>query len=570
MQKIKRIIFSEWGFFFIVLLIATAISIYPTLYEYFRRSKIPPDRSFELVYGFVWDFHVYLSKMLQGAQGGWLVFERYTSEIHNPSLLQIFYLFLGKIGCWFSFSTITSYHIFRVVFGLLWFLAGFLFIKISFPNRPLLRKLAFLLFVFCGNFPKLVNDPNSYGFLFLGQKFELHMSGWTHLFPSDRVTFVPHWNAGHLFTALTLLCLFKWYRLFSSGSRKSWIWGITAGACGLLSGFILPPTLIISLVIFGLFSIKINIDCLLQKRNLKQFYLSYLSVLPFWVLSAIPLIYNLWVTSFYPWKALVEGDMYITRMQFPYVEYLWGLGVTSVLGILGMILAFLIKKERLIFSGLWVFGSFLLIIVFDKLIVWHNQTRFVQVGIELPLAILTVFFLDSLFSSFKRFRDLLLIISTIILLLPSVLSWVIVIKGNNDFVDQKMNGTYPSISMGPYVVYPSSDVMKAIEYLDKNMDTNSVSFSGPAFGNYLGAYSNKTSYIGHGAQTVSYYNEKYPTTERFYKGQISEEEIINVFKKHRVGFIIYGPEEKGFGEAVLKYKFLKPVFKSNEITIYKY
>lgn len=563
MKRVKEFISSEWGFVFIVIFIALGISIYPTLWEYWNRGNIFPDRVFELIYSYTWDFHAYLSKILQGKEGGLLVYERFTSEPHAPSLLQIFYLMLGKIGGWFSFSGVTSYHVGRVAFGILWAIAGYLLIKFCFPKRLLLRKLSFLLFVFSGNFPKIVSDPNGYGFPFLGQKLEIYLPGWSHLYPSDRITFVPHWNAGHLLTVLTLLALWKWF------SEKKFKWGIIAGVLGMAGGFILPPTLIISQVVFAFFSVYIFVDHVLKKRNIVEFIYSYLTVVPFWIFSAVSLIYNLWVTSFYPWKSLVDTDVIMNRIIFPWNAYLWGMGLTFPIGIIGALIALVFKREKLAPAFLWIFSTLLLIFVFDKFLVWNNQTRFVQVGIELPLAITTVFFLDFIFSFFKKLRTTLLTISVILILLPSVLTWAIATRGHIDFLKQKMLGSYPDISMGPYVVYPIRDVVSAISWVSENVGKNEVVFSGPAFGNYVGAYTNKTVYIGHMAQTVNYLTEKYPNAEKFYKGQLTEAEIKNIFKKHRIGFVVYGPEEKTWGEAVKSYKFLKKVWGSGVVEIYK-
>lgn len=566
MKRIKKLVLSEAGFVALIIFLAVGISFWPTVYEYLNRGRIFPDREFELVYGFIWDFHAYLSKMIQGARGGWLVFEKFTTEAHQPSLLQIFYLLLGKVGAIFGQSTVFSYHFFRIFFGMLWFIGGYFFIKYCFPQNKLLTKLTFLLFVFSGNIPKLLADQAGYGYMFLGQKWELYLSGWSHMLPSTRPTFVPHWNAGHLGTALTLIFLGKW--LGETNLKKRYWWVLLAGLSALASGFILPPTLIISQVVFGLYTIYKITACLVKKQDWKTFLRQYKSTMVFWILSAIPLVYNLWITRIYPWKALVEGDMNITRYAFNYTEYLMGLGITSYIGLLGGFLVILMKKERLYFASLWTWGTFILILLFDKFLVWHNQTRFVQVGVELPLAILTVYLLNFLFSFWKRWRSSLLTISVIILLLPMILVWSIGNTNGIDFTNQKILGLYPTMMMGPFVVYPSRDVWEALKFLDHERNAKNV-FSGSAFGNYLGAYTGKFAYIGHGAQTVFYYQEKLPNVERFYKGEMKNKEALDIFKKHKIGYVVFGPEEKTWGEAALKYDFLQPIFEKKEIVVFK-
>lgn len=566
MERAKKIIFSERGLAVFIIFLSSAISFWPTIFEYLNRGKIFPDREFELVYGFIWDFHVYLSKMIQGARGGWLVFEKFTTEPHDPSLLQIFYLLLGKIGALSGFSLIFTYHFSRILFGVLWFWGGYLFIKFCFVQSQTLRKLAFLLFVFSGNIPKLVTDQAGYGLMFLGKKWELYLAGWSHMNPVTRPAFVPHWNAGHFLTAMTLIFLYKWQKEANAGRKIRM--AIIAGIFGLLSGFILPPTLIISLVILSLGLLFNIINSIFSGKGMGKFWINLATSLPFYFLSLIPLMYNVWITQFYPWKALVEGDMLITRYSFNYPEYIWGLGSTGVLGILGALLVLLTKNTKLHFASFWVLGTFGLIILFDKFLVWHNQTRFVQVGIELPLAILTVYFLNYFLIFVKKWRNSILTTVVIFLLLPMVLVWTIGTSLQIDFIKQKLLGAYPAMMMGPFVVYPSGDIWEALKFLDQEKDQKNV-FSGPAFGNYLGAYTGKFAYIGHGAQTVAYYQEKLPNVEKFYKGKMTTEEIEAVFNKHRIGYVVFGPEEKSWGDKLPNNDMLEPVFQKKEMTIYK-
>src|SRR3989338_5067481 len=197
MKTFLKIFKSENFFALLVLLIGISLSLSPMFYELSRRDEIFSDRQFVLVYNFAPDYNAYLSKIIQGIQGRWSVVEYFTSEAHRGSLLQIFYLSIGKIGSLFSSNPEFSYHLGRILFGAGWIWIGWLFIKFSFVSK-FYRKIAFLFFVFGGNLPRLVDDQTGYGFLLLGKKWEQTLVGWSNLDPVRRMTFIPHWNAGHV------------------------------------------------------------------------------------------------------------------------------------------------------------------------------------------------------------------------------------------------------------------------------------------------------------------------------------------------------------------------------------
>lgn len=561
MGKIKKFLTSDVFFVVLVCSLALFISFYPSIYEIQNAFRAFPDRYFILVHNFAADYHAYLSKIIQGLQGHWLVREYFTSEAHQGSLLQIFYLLLGQAGRIFSANAEQVYHASRLIFGLGWLLAGWWFIKFSFANK-LYRKIAFLIFVFVANWPKIVTSPNGYGFPFLGQKWETTLVGWSNLDIVKRITFVPHWNAGHILTVASLLLFVKFLK------SKKYRDLVLSGVVGLIAGFVLPPTLIIVYVILGLW-VVCEIIKFWGTRSVATHLSLFIGLFVYFIFTFPSLLYNLWVTQFYPWKALVETDLYVNKIVFPYWNYLIGLGPTAFLGLAAIPLVFLLKKEKLYWSAFWVLGMFLLIFVFDKFIIWHNQTRFIEVGPELPLAVLSVVTLSSLAQFFGKIKRVILIFFTILLFFPSIFLMIVSVKAQTDFIDHKLAANYPSLSFGNYVVYPTRDFMEGVFFLAKNTTEKEVILSGPTSGNHIAAYAGRFVYIGHGSQTVRFYEEKLPAVTRFYSGQMADKEAKKFLQDNRVTDVFFGPEEKQWGDWVRKKPFLELVYINGEVRIYK-
>ncbi len=608
MKKARDFLLSEMGFVIAVVVIGMFLSLYPMFYELARRNDIFPDRQFVLVYNFAPDYNAYLSKITQGIQGHFLVREYFTSEAHLPSLLQVFYVLLGRIGGLFSPNPEVAYHLGRIGFGLGWILAGWFFIKFTFANK-LYRKLAFLLFVFGGNFPKIVPDQAGYGFAFLGQKWEQSMVGWSNLDPVRRMTFIPHWNAGHVMTVLSLLCLIKFLSHLSSLSnlRNLKYLGLSI-VFGIFAGLILPPTLIIVYLILGFWFLYYIFPNLLRsavqffpgskfassgecdsskivqpprKLAMKNLYprhlLCYLSenkhllicLFTYLLITFTTLVYNLWITQIYPWKALVETDLYVNKIVFPYWNYLVALGPVGFLGLAGAILVLFLHKEKYLWSSFWVLGMFVLIIFFDKAINWHDQTRFLEVGPELPLSILTVVLMSFIFGIFGKYRNSIMIFFTCLMMVMAGFLSVISIKAQNDFIDHKILGSYPPLSFGNYVVYPVKSVVEAINWLKINAHENDVILSGTTTGNHIPPYAGKYVYVGHGSQTVRYYPEKLPRAIEYYQGKINEENSLDFLRKNRITYVFYGPEEKTLGDYPVKAGYLMKAYEKKDVTIYK-
>ena len=86
-----------WGLIITLFILA---SLVPTFYEISRAQDLHPDRYFELVHNFYTDYNFYLSRIREGREGAWTATEKYTSEPHKGSYIQVFYVWMGEVSAW--------------------------------------------------------------------------------------------------------------------------------------------------------------------------------------------------------------------------------------------------------------------------------------------------------------------------------------------------------------------------------------------------------------------------------------------------------------------------------------
>lgn len=560
MRFIKKLLSSEelWVVFVIVFSVGITLNLFFS--EVISVRKLSPDRFATFEHNFLPDFNAYLSKMTQGGKGQVLVHERFTSEPHEPSLLQIFYLILGKITIGImGLRADFAYHFSRFVLAVIRLFAAYYFILAIMPGREkkLLRFLAFFLFAFSGNFPLKITNPAEFGVPLFGAKYRMVFDQWSNLDPLIRLSYLPHWMAGQSAIMIGLAMMVK-----QGESLKK---AIGIGLIGMVGGFILPSVPLIMIPVWW-------IAAIFKRENLK-------SVVAGSIIMAIPLVYIKWVTGFLPWSALAASDAGVT-MKFPWESYIKALGTTGILGIIGglfvLIMGIVKRREKapqVLTALLWVGVTFFSIWVFDTFL-HYDQRRFVQVGVELPLSILTVFLLDIVVGAFlkiirlNKLKGAVLLMTTVLLLIPSFIVWYISYQSRLVFVRERINAAYPLVSVTPYVVYQPKDWMEGVFWLSKNTTADDVVFCDYVAGNYIAAYAGSRVYVGHGGQTVNYLS-KLRKVKDFYSGNMSEDDAKLFLMKSYAKYIFAGPQEMDYGGGFLKYKFIRVVYKGKTTIIFR-
>lgn len=532
------------------MLVGMGLSLWPTVYEIKHSREIPTEKIFLLEHNFVPDYNNYLSRMLQGAQGQWRVYEKFTNEFHKPSLLQVFYLWLGKLGGNLGMSMPVAYLIFgRVVLGVFRLLAAYWFIRLTFPKNKWAGVISLALFVFGSGMPK-----------FTKSELDVYLSGWSQLAALNRLAFLPHWMFGQ---GGMILILGLWWivaRRFKILQFIILLILILGVGLALPAGLVMVDTLLLGWLFFMLvFGIT------LRRLPFKEAKRSVILALVIMVVSIIPLGYIKATTAIDPWKAMViENQRY--RMEFPFGEYFLALGPIAIMGSVGLVyfLTFGMRKMDLgMISGIWIVASWGLLFAVDR-IFGYDQLRFVQTGIELPLSIMCTYLILGVLKWSREVCGALLAMVFVLSLASNYVSW----RKNVDFVKAKINGNYPEIPMNNYFVYPEKNWMEAIYWLRDHTLTHDVVLTGPSAGNYIPAYAGNFVYLGHGGQTVNYLGKRAIIPD-FYSGKMGEETGKAWIKQNNIKWVFYGPEERQWGDGVAQYSFLSQTFKTGNTVLYE-
>src|SRR3989338_10832056 len=93
------------------------------LISHIRRA--PEGRTFALIHNNVQDFFFYQSLMNEGANGSWLTYDPYTTEPHQSSAIFSYFLWLGKLSKIVGISYAVTYHLVRIVLGILFLASSF-------------------------------------------------------------------------------------------------------------------------------------------------------------------------------------------------------------------------------------------------------------------------------------------------------------------------------------------------------------------------------------------------------------------------------------------------------------
>ncbi len=623
-------------------------SLLPMFYELSRANDLQPNRYFELVHNFPTDFNFYLSRIRQGLEGHLTVVEKYTSEPHQGSFLHVFYLAMGWVGRWVRVPwhrTSDIYHVARAILGLTLLIMVAEFCKKSFlpskksaaevanenldpssvslagawhavidrssrsqseagqnfvrsPRRihavfriyPL-SIIAFVLAVTASTYPKLVSVVDTQvvsaalGNIW-GWRIGGYMAWWSVMDSLQRITFIPHLVAGQALIVFFMMALGDRATMSRPGN---WMF---LGILMFLLGIIFPPgylfvaTAAVVLVIIECIYDLPSMGKSLLPRFIGQTVISRAVV----VLMGVPsLLYLVLMTSFYPWKRLVEFDI-LHPLPFDYIEYIKAVGPVLPLGLLGIFVALRHRDRSMLPSVAWV-GAWIVLLVVFKFIPQQSPLRFSEMIPHVPLAILAVWFFYNGYNRYKRSILLVLPIGLVALGLAHMYSSFL---WQRDFVDHKIRASFPLVPTGSFVMYPLKDFVSAIRYIQDSTTRDTVVLSETGAGNYIPVYSGNTVYVGHD-NTVAAEEKKVLVTE-FFRGRMNARDAYGWIQKEGIGVVFFGPQEqedgllarldpprndlvetgsaKRVGEAgglsdILKvYPFLKEVYKNTYVTVY--
>lgn len=535
-------------------------SYIPNLYEASVVGIMPQDRI--MLWGehvYTYDYNVYLSKMLQGAEGRWSVVDKYDNHPHDKGVfLQMLYLLSGKAGDLIHLAPPLMFHLLRTILSFLWILM-IIYLNIFFLKKPKWFTIGVFLSLLAASFPIFYQFE---GTTWIGS----YMSWWTELDVLKRISYLPHYTLNYLIVALLSLLLYKVSEKRSKlESLKSKHFILMVGIL-FCSFFIHPAGSILFFISWFLFQF---ISFIWQPKQ----YLSHLPIVIIqtvilFVAALIPLFYIREVTATYPWKSLTDFDTY-NRIGVNVKEYIMALGPIFFTGVIGLILVLIKKERRLLSLVTWVLAAFVGIYIFKKFPL-QSELRFVQTANHIPLAILSVYFFKTVYGRFKN--RLVLFVILVVLVLCAALGLAqsyFSVKAQNDFIEQRAIAGQPLVPYPPQVMYPLKDFSNAIGWLGENTKDEEIVLSQVTAGNYIPAYAGNFVYLGHNPETPLY-GDRNNSVNAFFSGTMIEMDARAFLQRENISYVFYGPQEKEKTQSdITKYPFLKVRFDSPYVTIFQ-
>jgi hypothetical protein len=529
-----------------VILFFVLFSLVPMFYEISRAGDLHPDRYFELVHNFYTDYNFYLSRIRQGREGAWTVHEKYTSEPHEGSYIQIMYLLMGRVSEWVRVPWPNSgdtYHVARIV------LAATLLFVMSYAAKSAFKRfrwriIAFLLAVTAASWPILVYHANEW-------RFGGYMPWWTIMDSLIRITFVPHMLAGQALIIFLLLALSDTGTMHRPGN---WIF---LGLLAFVLGVIFPPGLLFVFAAYGIFAL---FDGLSPAKLIGPAIVV--------LISSPSLLYLSLALRVYPWKRLVDFAM-LHPQPFQLWDYILAVGPLLLLGVIGGIWAIWKREKRFYIFVAWVLAWAALIIAFGY-IPQESPLRFTEMMPQVPLAILTVYLLSNLSNLGNLWRKTIITLSALFILM-GIAQMYSYWRWQKEFLDQKILATQPLVPTGSTVMYPLKDMVGTMIWIQDHTSRDTVILSETTAGNYMPVYSGNTVYVGH-AGTVNT-EQKEQIVNAFFGGRMNSARAKDFLTANNLHYIFFGPQESGDGglsDLSSAYPFLKQTYQQGFFRIYQW
>ncbi len=547
---------------FLLSFLFVIFSFGPSIVEITKKNNLPPWREFVLEHNYMFDYNFYLSRIRQGQEGKFTVVEKYYSEPHQGSLIQVVYLWAGKVGGIFHLDPPTIYHLMRLVFGFLFLFSVGYFVQTFFTGWWAI--LAFLFIVTAGSYPIPI--------WFAGfPRFGTYMGWWSVVDSLQRITFIPHILMGQL--------AFLWFVIIFSKKQKAsiqgWVgWGIT----GFVSGIIFPPVLIMAYAFFFVISLVEFVYLLIthaqerKERTLHWLYENVSHRIIFTLLSFPSLVYFNLMFKVMPWSALALFDIQ-HRMGIPYAEYYNALGIMLPLGFIGAFIA-IVKMDKKYFSVVsWIAMIFLLFRIFEN-VPEQSPLRFTEGAIHIPLGILATLLCMSIVHFLKSKKNA--VSKTLLVTTYGLITFIIIIGIGvmlsslawlSDQVKWKQLASWP-VPIGAQLAYPLKDFMQGVYFIRDHTNKNSVILGYITAGNFIPAYAGQYTYIGHANTPDEDGKEK--IAAQFFKGEMGTSGM-KFLKDNHVSYVFFGPQEKEIGllqDLQSAYPYLTPIYANTSVVIY--
>ncbi len=466
------------------------------------------------------DGYSYFAKMQQGNAGDFTFQLPYASQPNKEIYIFTLYILMGHLSRILGLTIPITYHILRIAIAILFFFSlGPLFDKF-FPNDNAFYKGAFISILFGGGLGWIY-------FLF----GDLPLDFWV----SEAFVFLSAFSNPHFI--LTFLCLSLLLNLLLSEN-----YGFKPLIGYFVIGLILVNISPFAAVVFGFVMIT---NLFMTRKNFSKKFITTLSFgLPVVFIGA----YQYFTIKSDPILSIWNSQNVTTTPTIP--NLFFGLSPLLIGSIILLLLIF--NKKIVISKPVILLLSWIIFSIVMGYFPFNLQRRFL-VGIYLPLSI-TFWYLFSAYATEKG--------KTISKLLPIFIIVISVISNLIIFA-----GSLSALNNQDPIFFIKSDVIQAIDWMDANIEQNSVILSTektgleiPALGNYRVVY-------GHPFESLNA-EATQQIIDNFWENQLTEEIAINLLKVHNVDYIFceFIKSSQECPEVTNNYKIL---YKNGNVTIFQ-
>ncbi len=470
------------------------------------------------------DGATYLSKMLQGYEGDWLIHFQHTSEPHNAMMLQILYPFLGQLSRVVSIPPIALFHAARVVASLIMYMALYHFAATIWPRRRSRRIFFILVSVGSG-------------------------LGWLYAILSGDVGGVPDLAIPEIFPfysslvnvhfPLTIACLslvssvvVVTFRPGCKDDPSISNGGLLLGLLSFLLSLLYPQ----SLLPIGVATTLIVGFRTFRARQIVMRDIRWLLLL---LLPALPLaVYYVALVNYNP--AAAEWNRQNITLSPSIIVFLIGLGIPLLIALPGILRSLKrFEPDGDQFMIVW------LIVIFVALYLPTNAQRRFSVGLMIPIAFFATRALEGYWFSYfnRRWRYRLLVA-----VVPAMtMSYILVLMGNL------------TINSGPFL---QRDYAVAFEWLKQEATPNDVVLAAPDVSAWVPSWTGARVVYGHPFETLNVAVKEKQVLD-WYAGT----NCAGVIAQYSVRYVIVGPQERSLGTDACT-SDLNTVFEYNSVTIY--
>lgn len=513
---------------------------------FLAESKTPPGRKFCGQVAYTEDQKMYFSFIRQAYDGKWAFNNRLTNRKNGDVFVNLQFLLVGRLMNIFHLSENAVYQLWRFL-GALCLFGGFAFLASLFEFSNRRWFLALCIFGFGGGFGIFPAAAGAAHLLSKPLVRTLSPDLWSGLHPFQQILANPHFSLPHG------IMLIGFAVFLLAENRRKVPYYYLSGLIFFLNGFFRPYDLITVAVIFPCYACIASIGNRFDLTRIGERMVPALMILP-------ALGYHIWLFKFNPafkyWS--LQGHN-IASLPAPW----WHFAGFGLAGFLAIIRILKIKKQPLSKNEHFLIAWFGVIFFLEYIGLCIPSLGFSpQVGVPIiaPLILLGIAIKDLSFRGCdihsvtgRRLAMGIIGLSVLLGMAGAVFYYGMRILRSSD----------------PMAYYVNAGELAAWQWMNKNLEPESVVCALPNTSMNLGKYTSLCTIAGHYSVTPEYKKHEAEVLE-FFSEQPAKEKIREFMSGNSVSYLYLGPlEQEKSPLKTAAFPWLAPLYKNSTVTILK-